>query len=95
LHRGLNLFAGAADQEVREPQELAMNHSLHSADRVTHLKIVVVALVGAIMVAGVGISARVSTQDSGDSVRRVEASVPLIKAGEPITVSSSGAYAIR
>ncbi len=35
-----------------------MNHSFHSADRSTHLKIVVLALVAGIAVAGIGISAR-------------------------------------
>ena len=35
-----------------------MNHSIHSADRATHLKIVVVALVAGIAVAGFGIAAR-------------------------------------
>ena len=35
-----------------------MNHSIYSADRTTHLKIVVVALVAGIAVAGFGISAR-------------------------------------
>ena len=34
------------------------NSSLHSADRLTHLKIVVVSLVAAIVVVGVGIAAR-------------------------------------
>jgi len=32
-----------------------MNHSIYSADRATHLKIVVVALVAGIAVAGLGI----------------------------------------
>ena len=35
-----------------------MNHSIYSADRRTHLKIVVVALVAGIAVAAFGISAR-------------------------------------
>ena len=35
-----------------------MNHSIYSADRTTHLKIVVVALVAGIAVAGFSISAR-------------------------------------
>ena len=35
-----------------------MNHSIYSADRSTHLKIVVVALVAGIAVAAFGISAR-------------------------------------
>ena len=34
-----------------------MNHSIYSADRMTHLKIVVVALVAGILVAGFSISA--------------------------------------
>ncbi|MDB5627283.1 MAG: hypothetical protein JWR73_3085 [Tardiphaga sp.] len=46
-----------------------MNHSIHSADRATHLKIVVLALVAGICVAGFAISARVdsntSTQTAG------------------------------
>jgi hypothetical protein len=38
-----------------------MNHSIHSADRPTHMKIVVAALVAGIGVAGFGISVRVNT----------------------------------
>jgi len=38
-----------------------MNHSIYSADRMTHLKIVVVALVAGILVAGFGISTRNSS----------------------------------
>ncbi len=41
-----------------------MNHSIHSADRSTHLKIVVVALVAGIAVAAFGISARTNTDYS-------------------------------
>ena len=36
-------------------QEAIVNHSIYSADRMTHLKIVVVALFAATLVAGVGI----------------------------------------
>ena len=72
-----------------------MNYSIRSADRMTHLKIVVVALIGATLVAGVGIAARVSDQDTGDGVRRIEARGPVIKAGKPITVSNSGTRTIR
>ena len=39
-----------------------MNHSIYSADRTTHLKIVVVALVAGIVVAGFGISTRNSVR---------------------------------
>lgn len=40
-----------------------MNHSIYSADRTTHMKIVVVALVASIGVASVGIAARVNAGD--------------------------------
>ena len=47
-----------------------MNYSIYSADRTTHLKIVVVALVAGIAIAGLGLSSRVnfdaaSTQTAG------------------------------
>ena len=41
-----------------------MNHSIYSADRTTHLKIVVVALVAGILIAGFSISAH-NTSDEG------------------------------
>ena len=42
-----------------------MNHSIYSADRSTHLKIVVVALVAGIAVAGFGITAARTGSDEG------------------------------
>ena len=65
-----------------------MNHSIYSADRSTHLKIVVVALVAGIAVAGFGISAR-STSDDFTQTARV------IKAGKAVTVTSSNASVVR
>jgi len=56
-----------------------MNHSMYSADRGTHLKILVVALVCATVVAAVGIFAHVSDVDLG--------TVPLVRAGQPTAVS--------
>jgi hypothetical protein len=57
-----------------------MNHSMYSADRGTHLKILVVSLVFATLVAAVGIFARVSSEvDLG--------TVSLVRAGQPTTVS--------
>src|ERR1041385_106840 len=44
--------------------ELQMNHSIYSADRSTHRKIVIVALVAGIAVAGFGISARTTSDRS-------------------------------
>lgn len=64
-----------------------MNHSIYSADRMTHLKIVVVALVAGIMVAGFGISARFS--DDGIQTARV------IKADKPVAITSSSNSVVR
>jgi hypothetical protein len=66
-----------------------MNHSIYSADRTTHLKIVVVALVAGIAVAGFGISARNSSDEGYTQTARV------IKAGKPITVTNSNAVVVR
>ena len=65
-----------------------MNHSIYSADRTTHLKIVVVALVAGILVAGLTISTR-TTSDEGVQTARV------MKAGKPVAVTSSGASLVR
>jgi hypothetical protein len=60
-----------------------MNHSIYSADRMTHLKIVVVALVAGIVVAGFGISARTTSGDGYAQTAHV------IKAGKPMAVTSN------
>jgi hypothetical protein len=65
-----------------------MNHSIYSADRTTHLKIVVVALVAGIAVAGFGISAR-STDDSYTQTAHV------VKAGKAVALTSSDASLVR
>jgi hypothetical protein len=64
-----------------------MNHSIHSADRTTHLKIVVVAVVAGIAVAGFGISAR-SNSDYTQTAH-------IVKAGKSITVTSSDVSLVR
>lgn len=64
-----------------------MNHSIHSADRATHLKIVVVALVAGIAVAGFALSAHMGA-DYGQTAQ-------VVKAGKPVTVTSSNSSAIR
>jgi len=66
-----------------------MNHSIYSADRSTHLKIVVVALVAGIAVAGLGITARATSDDGAAQTAQV------IKAGKPVTVTSTNASLVR
>ena len=65
-----------------------MNHSIYSADRTTHLKVVVVALVAGILVAGFGITTRATTSDDMQTAR-------VMKAGKPVVVTSSGASVVR
>ena len=67
-----------------------MNHSIYSADRMTHLKIVVVALVAGILVAGFSISARNTASDEGYTQ-----TARVMKAGKPVMVTTSGASVVR
>ena len=70
-----------------------MNHSFYSADRMTHLKIVVVALVAAIGVAGFGISARMTADEGFTQTARVVG--PAIKANKVVVLTSSDQRMIR
>lgn len=67
-----------------------MNHSIYSADRATHLKIVAVALVAGISIMTFGIATR-STGDSAGNTQTVR----VIKADKPVMVTSSGTSMIR
>jgi hypothetical protein len=64
-----------------------MNHSIHSADRATHLKIVMVAMVAGLMVAAFGIAAR-SNVDYSQTAH-------VIKAGKPVVVTDSEISTVR
>jgi hypothetical protein len=68
-----------------------MNHSIYSADRTTHLKIVVVALVAGIAVAGLGISAHLNAEPNYAQT----ATAKIIKAGKPMAVTSTEASLVR
>ena len=65
-----------------------MNHSIYSADRMTHLKIVVVALVAGIAVAVLGISARSNSDDYTQTAR-------VMKAGKAVTITNSNTSMVR
>ena len=66
-----------------------MNHSIYSADRATHLKIVAVALVAGIAVAGLGIATGSNADDGYAQTARI------IKAGKPVIVTSTDASVVR
>jgi hypothetical protein len=66
-----------------------MNHSFYSADRSTHLKIVVAALVAGIAVAGLAMSFRSNPDQGSQQATRV------IKAGKPVAITSSGSLVVR
>jgi hypothetical protein len=64
-----------------------MNHSIHSADRATHLKIVAVALVAGIAVAAFGIAARTNVDYSQTA--------HVVKAGKAVVLTSSDSSLVR
>ncbi|GAB1716048.1 MAG: hypothetical protein NTAFB05_10900 [Nitrobacter sp.] len=64
-----------------------MNHSIQSADRATHLKIVAVALVLGAALAAFGSSVR----SSGDFVQTAH----VIRAGQPTMITSAGTLLVR
>jgi hypothetical protein len=70
-----------------------MNHSLVTADRTTHLKIVAVSLVAAIAVILVGVTARVT--DTGTASAKIESHGPVLKAGKPATITSRDGSSIQ
>ena len=69
------------------------NATIFAADRTTHVKIVVIALVASITVLLVGISAR-NTTAAGTSAR-IQVAGPAVKAGKPVAISRYDATAIR
>jgi hypothetical protein len=66
-----------------------MNHSIYSADRATHLKIVIMALV--VGIAGVGLA--ISSGSHSDAGSTQTAGV--VKAGKPVLTTSSDVLVIR
>jgi hypothetical protein len=65
-----------------------MNHSFYSADRSTHLTVVVAALVAGIAVSGLALSSRTNPD-------QVSQTAGVIKAGKPVAITSSGTSIIR
>jgi hypothetical protein len=72
-----------------------MNHSLVTADRTTHLKIVAVSLVAAIAVILVGVTARISDTGTASVNGKLEAHGPVLKAGKNSVVTSRDGSSIQ
>ena len=69
-----------------------MNHSIYSADRMTHLKVVTVALVAGIAIASFSIMARVN---SGDGYQTARITTPVVKATKDIVVTNNANVMVR
>jgi hypothetical protein len=68
------------------------NSSIFTADRTTHLKIVVISLVASIAVVVVGIAARTTT---ADTTARIQTAGPAVKAGKPVAITNSDTRTVR
>jgi hypothetical protein len=71
-----------------------MNYSLATADRTTHLKVVVVALIAAILVVAVGIAASVTSRDTETARVRTQG-VVVVKAGAPVAYTRTETPPVR
>ena len=68
-----------------------MTYSIYSANRDTHLKIVLVSLVASIIVVGIGIAAGPRLRNTSE----LEATAHVLKAGKPVIWTSSESTVIR
>jgi hypothetical protein len=68
------------------------NTTIRTADPLTHIKIVVVALVAGIAVVGIGIAAHKAQPDMS---AQLEARAPVLKAGQPVVWSGNEARTVR
>ena len=69
-----------------------MNWSIYTADRTTHLKIVVVGLAAALLISVIGIAA--TQLNLGTDIMTAQAPT-VIKAGGPVAFTDRGAATIR
>jgi len=69
------------------------NFTIFTANRTTHVKIVVVSLVASIVVLMVGIAAHNSR--TTDSMARIQTAGPVVKAGKPVKLGRGDLIAIQ
>ncbi|MGA9083100.1 MAG: hypothetical protein WB390_11655 [Pseudolabrys sp.] len=70
-----------------------MNWSMYTANRTTHLKIVVVGLAAALMIAVIGISAR--ELNLGTDIMTAQPPPTVIKAGGPVVFTDRSGPVVR
>jgi ABC-type proline/glycine betaine transport system permease subunit len=68
-----------------------MSYSIYSANRGTHLKIVLVSVIASIIVVGIGIAAGPRSRNTS----QIEATARVLKAGKPVNWTSSESAVIR
>jgi hypothetical protein len=68
------------------------NSTIFTADRTTHLKIVVVSLIASILVIGIGIAAHTTVPDTN---ARIQTAGPAVKAGKPMAITKSDTSTVR
>jgi hypothetical protein len=69
------------------------NSTIFTADRTTHLKIVVISLVASIAIVVVGIAAH--TTSTADATARIQTAGPAVKAGKPTAITRTETSTIR
>ena len=70
------------------------NTTIFTADRTTHLKIVVLSLVASIAITVVGIAAHTNTVADA-TTPRIQTAGPAVKAGKPMAITHSDITTIR
>jgi hypothetical protein len=72
-----------------------MNHSMLTCGRTTHLRIVAVALIAAVLFTTVGLKARLDDSGAGNVTATVKAGGPAMKAGKHTLYSTRDDAAVR
>jgi hypothetical protein len=94
LETGVSHLSGRGDKvaKVANAPEDVMNWSLYTADRTTHLKIVVVGLAAALLIAVIGISAH--EFNLGTDIMTAQTPT-VIKAGGPAIFTDRSGSSVR
>jgi hypothetical protein len=88
----MNIMSRIATQDSRNYIEVQMDSTLLCAGRITHLKIVLVALAAAIAVVAIGVNARTG---SFATARAPIDTAPVVKVGQPAVFAGEQKTTIR